>query len=382
MTITSDNTKVRGNSVKEEFKLKNKYISIEGLKEVTVSLPKSENDPNEMVTIEKVEHRKDITTYITEDNYAHPKKIVVDFASILENANLEGKEKLFEYNIHQAIYSNIYHIIYNDLNYFLNEVPEIAYKLLNFKVNMFMDEDYTESKFIEDFEDFIKFDKLLQAIDAVVDSTYTISLDDYSRTNSDKIVPELQVTDESNKVLIRSAIMQRLLIPTICEYLITSGNAKNKPYNEQLFLKTFKLINRYFSNKKGINILTKISKIVEPRIKKTLYKDKVIWYFLQNISVDEDILNQKITDEIIRTIICKLSINKSSISYLDVVIKRKIEYAFRSNYALQFKVIKISSSDDDLDENDKFSLIQYHKHNEMSSVINDASIDKYVRDSI
>ena len=100
--------------------------------------------------------------------------------------------------------------------------------------------------------------------------------------------------------------------------------------------------------------------------------------------MDEEAAVQKITNKIIRTIIPKIDLNRSCVSFLEVVIRNMINSEFRYNFAYNHKIINVSTGndDDDSSELDKVALTHYHKVNEMDDAIVLASIQQWLKKKV
>ena len=373
------------NDTVSKVELKNKYIGEDQLEHYTVTVrnPSSKKDVEKIYAI----HRDDLVPYVTIDNSDSKRIITMDFGLIFNRPELADKfEVLFKYHIDKKAYQGILDKLVNDLNFFMNEYPELALKIFRCRTRAFREkENYNDVEFLVDVLDIINDNQFRSYVHEMIESTYTISLDEMSRGNK-KIIEDLQLTDKSNKILLECAIMDRILIPVINQYCIDtdeffSKNSEESKYRfNKLSLVTFNYISRFISNERGVNINSKLFKIVEPRVKSTNYTDRVIWRMLESHTLDAETAINKFVHKVIRSIIPKLDTNKSSISFLDVVIRKMITCDFKFKYLYSFKTIKISDTDDDeMNELDKIALTHYHKSNEMTDIIVDASIQQFIK---
>ena len=271
------------------------------------------------------------------------------------------RDDISHFNLYEIKMRKYYKTLPNiarDINYIINKYEDFAIMLLNARVTIhsYEDNNMTEDEFIKSIEYIYRSEEILKIIEEYIESTYDISLDESN--GNKKINTDLQVTDHINKLILRSSVMIRLFIPIICDYV--SLNCQN---NERIFIRVFKEIIKITSGDKDI-VLNKLNKIVKSRVFQTRYSDTVMWTYLKNMAVDMDTLTIEIYNNIIKTIFCKIEPNTSSIKFLDVVIRNKIEFKFTYNYPISFKSIKIDQNDDnDLDEKDKFEIMLFSSEN-------------------
>lgn len=377
------------------YTLTNKYIPEDVLAQQDKVVVQALNpSSNKIVEKEYTAHRTDIPSFIEIDNSTTRRIFTIDFEELLLVDGLKDKlmtktngKDPFSYNIEQKSYQGIIDKIVNDYNFIFNEYPEVAVKIFKFRSRLIQEGiTYDTNNFFLDVVELVNDNQLRTIIKAMDDSTYVLSLDEISQNSTRKIVEDLRLTDKCNKVLLQSAIMCRLLVPIINEYCIDmvellalDRNALKYMINH-LSLATFSYVCRYFSIENDVNLMNKLYMIVEPRVKSTNYSDKVIWNLLESYSLDDDIAINKFMNKIIRTIIPKIDVNKSSISFLDVVIRHMINSDFHYNFVYSHKIIQVSSSDDDdVSDLDKVALTHHHKSNEMNDIILNASMQQFIK---
>lgn len=371
--------------VSKVIPLKNKYLGDDDLEKNEVEVMNMNS--KKVVTKIFSTHRTDIEPIVTIDNGSTNRSITIDYGKLFNRPELsENFSELFTYNIGQKAYLGIIDKIVNDTNYILNEYPEFGMKMFKIRTRVRRDGlKYDEQEFLADIIDIVNDTKLRSIIRSIIESTYTISLDNVSKKSSKKIIEDLQLTDKTNMIILELAILDRILIPIINQYcndtdvLLELTNEESKNRFNSMTLIVFNYISRIISNEREVNIISKLFKIIEPRVKSTNYSDRVIWRFLENHVLDDEVCINKFINKIIRTIIPKIDKNKSSISFLDVVIRKMIECDFKYKYLYSFKTINISTTDgDDINELDRVALNHYHKHNEMENIINSASIQQFI----
>lgn len=376
---------------KENYPLKNEYIPEDKLNEMetfTVMAYNTSAKKEEEKTYTK--QREDLIQYFTAIEDTTKRTIKIDYANLLEIEDLEekliseGMEGIFEHHLQQKSFQGITDKIINDYNFILNEYKELGIKLFKFRTRMITEgKEYNVYNFLIDCLEFINDNKLRSIVKAMDDSTYKLDLDNQKIT-SKNIIEDLKVNDSCNKVILQSAILTRLMVPIINEYALFISTMYGLDHNGQKYMinhlniTIFNYICRLVSVENDVNIISKIYKIIEPRVKATNYSDKVIWNFLESYGFDDDIAIHNYINKVIRTIIPKIDVNKSTISFLDVVIKNMIQSNFKFNFTYSHKIISISADDDDENELDKIALIKYHKSNELEDIVVEASINNFI----
>ena len=368
---------VDGDTAITPYELKNPYI-------IETDLPDQEVEtlnPSTNQTVKKTwkVHRTDIPTLVKTDYSTTRRDMIIDYPAIFSR---EIPEYLMTYNVDQKSYAGIMDKIENDMNYIFNEYPELALKFLAVRTRSMKEElDYTPQEYLLDVIRLLSDVKLRSIVYEIVESTYTISLDLASQESNRRIIEDLQLTDKSNKCLLAIALLTRLTIPLSSQYVHDYSNflgeskRQEKDRFSRLCLTIFEYITKFVSYENGINLINKLYKIVEPRVKGTNYSNKVIWRFLIKHTMDDDTAIYKYINTIIRTIIPKLNPNSSTISFLDVVIRRMLECDFKVNYALTFKTFNVSSGgDEDTNEIDIVSVNSLMKTNELTEIANDLTV--------
>ena len=379
----------------DEYVLKNKYYSEEELAEredgkfdVKTFNPSTKRKVDKTYT----RQRDDIEQYVTVIEDTTRRTIHIDYEKLLEIEGLEqmlkdeGMEGLFEHHLQQKSFQGITDKIVNDYNFILNEYKELGIKLFKFRTRMAIEgKKYNIYNFLIDCLEIINDSKLRSIIREIDVSTYTLDLDVKSDQAKGNIIEDLRVTDKINQVILETAILSRLMVPIINEYAVFITNAYGLDYNGKKYMINhysiliFNYIMRYISVENDVNVISKLYKIIEPRVNATNYSDKVMWRLLESHGFDNDIAINKYINKVIRTIIPKIDTNRSSISFLDVVVRNMIRSDFSHKFTYSNKVINITpDDDDDTSILDKISLTKYHKTNELNDIIINASIDNYI----
>lgn len=273
--------------------------------------------------------------------------------------------------------------IAKSLNTIMNLYPEFMLKYLNIIMEILyffndhegIDKTNITKKEINELKDiiinFINDEKLKEIIVTIVEETYTISLDDESKTRT--VNTDLQLIDKNNKVFLEAAFHLRLLIP------IFSLIKKHIDIN---FLYVFfsNYVIKYYTEGNTNHILNKLHKIICSRVTSTKMSDRVIWLYLMNHKITPTILTETIRKSILEQIIPKIDLNTSAIKYLHTIIKFKIDFTFTYNYNLSFKTIRANTDDDDdVDEKEKLEFKIFNQtYNEGEYITNLITIEREV----
>lgn len=311
----------------------------------------------------KYDEENDIFLYVDFSEKGHCLDVKFD--------QMFNRPDIIQHNIFKIQYRRYYNNIENvakDLNMILNKDNDAARMLVKFNMDMALRDkkEYPIEKFYEDVINFIE--EIKSDIIDYVEENYELDLNE----NKNKINTDLQVTDEMNKVYIESSICMRILLPVICAY--TQENTI-----ENIFYKIFRLVAKTFGENDEVDPLTKLSRIIKSRIYQTKYSDKKIWKFLTNQSKDMELIGFDFYVSIIESIIPKILEDTSSIRYIDVVLKKKLNYAFTFKYGIEYKPLRNLENDDDSDERDRLNeMIFVSRKDEAQLILNKLTIKTYL----
>lgn len=311
----------------------------------------------------KYDKEKDIYLYVDFSEKGHCIDIKFD--------KMFNRPDIRQHNIFKIQYRRYYNNIENvskDLNMILNKDNDAARMLVKFNMDMALRDkkEYPVEKFYEDVTNFIN--EIKDDIIDYVNENYELDLNE----NRNKINVDLQVTDEMNKVYIESSICMRILLPVICAYT-------QEIVIDNIFYKIFRLVSKTFGEEDDLDPLSKLSRIIKSRIYQTKYSDKKIWKFLTNQSKDMELIGFDFYVSIIESIIPKILEDTSSIRYIDVVLKKKLNYAFTFKYGIEYKPLRNLENDDDSDERDRLNeMIFVSRKDEAQLILNKLTIKKYI----
>lgn len=380
------------NRVYGDFNPTNKYINSQDLETVEKESSKGKVDFDYI-------QRDDILPLVRFVESEKNDTIFIDFNKILETDNRkvnkdEDFNDIFTIQIKQRSYKSILDFIVNDMNYIVNEIPHIIIKAATIlsKISKLKDR-YDEVDFFKDIQNLIEDEDLRNIIRYIVENNYTINLDQTNAEamlQSKKVIKkDLQVTDKVNQSFLSAALLQRFIIPFISQYYVITNkyhceNADaDKERTKNGYFKAFNYCMCVASFDYNVSNNNKLYKIVEPKVIKTKYNDRVIWRFLDLRSIDPDTVINKIMDKIIRQIVCKLLVDTSAVAYFTSVIKFSIDYEFKYKYPIKFRSIRLTTDDDDEEDSfDRFQMNNFHKVNERLDLANKITIDRFINERI
>lgn len=347
----------------------------------------SHSDTDQPILEDLEEHG--LHAYVTIDSDVKiPSHLYIHFDKIsgLEVLNNEdGRyDRLFIQKMDDRAYRKILPQIALDMNFLFNEDPAIAYDYLRlkkkiiFKASDGSDEEYTPEEFHADLSSMIYSSRFRNVIMSIDEGTYSLTLDQEVKPQS---VEDLQVTDAANKAILECAYTFRVITPLITEYLSTTtlkGREK-----ENFYYRIFRRLFVIYGEPHGVEMLSKLRKIVQPRITRTLYPNRFIWNYFRYAGIDPELVIADTTKSTLRQILSKITLNRKTISFLDVVIRTKIKYKFRAKLKYNYKSVQINDpSDDDMDNIDRQSLIWQHKTDDILLMSNDISIKDFLQKNI
>lgn len=259
--------------------------------------------------------------------------------------------------------------ICSDMNYIFNRNNDSIRKYASIAMLTALKEakDYNVDKFKKDVYELV--DMIKEDVIDYVESNYNLDL-----SEGDKINTDLQVTDEMNKVYVESAIAMRFVCPAICNYTLTEKI-------DNIFYIIFREIMKIFSeaNEEGNNPLTKLYSIVRSRVEQTKYANKKIWKFIGNYTNDMKLICDDFDKQLIESIIPKLDVDRSAIKYIDVVLRKKLEFLFTYNFPNDFRPLRSLENDDDTDERDRLNeMIFTSRKNEAALALNKLTIKNHI----
>jgi hypothetical protein len=266
--------------------------------------------------------------------------------------------------------------IVDDFNTFLPRLnEEDLIELLELKSNI--DDNLFESdeEIIASIKECFCKESIKTLVVNYVKEQHTISIEAADKNE------ELQFTDSMARMVICISIFCRLIIPFLSHYMFIKEIKKE----DTLFFEGFALFYSFFDkddNGESIDISSKINKLVSTNVDNTLYSDKVIWNYLQNISVNPKIMTIELFKRVIKDIIPKITINKSIISFLHVVLKKQIKFQFTQNIKINYKPITAIKTDNETGSAiNPFTKIEQKlvRTNEMDYLIQKETIQNFIK---
>lgn len=320
-----------------------------------------------MVSEEKI--KEEIVS--TKDN-----SIIIKFETLFKR----DLSKYNEFPIVKRSYHKKLYIIADEIKNIIEDKKclDYAYNVLYFKFNLIKTNEITLEQtrnYIK--EKFFNDEKLISTIHEMVDSAYELSLDSTGTVKNEN----LQITDDMNKKYLKSAIMIRLLVPIVS---ILSERAVSD--QEELDKYIFEIFTdcMLFFNDGNDEILSKLYNIVSSRIISSRYSDKDIWNFLEKLNKDISLTVRNFYNYVIVNNFPKILNGTSIISYIDVILRNKLNFVFTLPYKVNHKTLdhyavneNKSSSDNNLSEIDKLEATLLRKDKGIA-FLNDLSIKQKI----
>ena len=192
----------------------------------------------------------------------------------------------------------------------------------------------SEESLIDFIDEFIVQDEVLQhLIRDRVNREYTITIETNSNGSE-----ELQFKDSYAKLLICSSMMCRIAIPLICAFMERNDVKKETDLTVRCFTSIFGV---FSVDEHGdfVDLPSKLNCFIGSAVENTQYSDKVIWGFLENLSINDRTLTMDLFRKIVRDTLPKLDINRSVVSFFHVVIRQQIMFTFTQNVKINFRPI-------------------------------------------
>ena len=183
------------------------------------------------------------------------------------------------------------------------------------------------------------YDELNELISNHIESIYTVNLDAATKT-AKSCNEELQFLDVHAKALLKSSMLDLIVITPVILYGSTHKKIKYETIINFIFSESLRIESKY-------NLINKITKIIESRIRTTIYPHKVIWEYLKNLALDENIVTQNFRRSLICDIIPKLDPTRSVVSLFAAVINRQIDFQFGKKFNIQYKPVTIDYRDNE-----------------------------------
>jgi hypothetical protein len=264
-----------------------------------------------------------------------------------------------------------------EINFEENENIAMSYAELSCKIKG--DEYYEQIDFIEDIKNKLIDEDTKERINNYVESTYDIDLDKQT-VNSKNVNEELEFTDNHAKIILKTSMAMKIIIPLVTDYI----NKYQIDKMDNLFFDIFSDLFQKFSTE-DVDILNKIFKFIHARITLTKYSDKIIWSYLKNLSLDSDIITRQFHKKIIVNIIPKMENNRSIVSYLHAVLKNLIKYQFTVNFPINYKPLNLNQTNSEgLTDFDKIEVSMVRSDESMNIIIKQAikyEINKLVKEN-
>lgn len=303
--------------------------------------------------------------------------VVIDFKGLL-NEDLDEELTMFSLE-KKRVYKNLYSQIIQDLEYFIERTESLKFSLLSVKHKIITKlGDYSEKEFSDDVLAIFDNEDIVTEIHNYVEENYSVNLNERSQ-KAKNVNTELQFKDDHAKIIIKSSVAQRLVIPLITDYILyyyekeeLKGSHKQ---DEKLTMGIFTRIIELFSPEdEQIDIFNKLFRFTSSRVLTTRGSDKVIWAYLKNMSKDIDSVIRQLFRSLVITVIPKLLVDANIISFFHVVLNKSINFLFTYNYNVKYRPVSRKNVDSEgLSEFDRME-INMVRFDEGQAVINKVAI--------
>ena len=255
--------------------------------------------------------------------------LTISFSKLFE---VEDKERVDTFRIiRKRAYNKLVEVIAECINYIFSKdkKDEIKETYASIKIKIVQDDEpYEFSEFLEDLRTLCKMTEKI--VFKWIEEIYVEKKENKEERKNSNI--ELQFTSEHNKIIIRSSVMIKFIIPLIMEY--SEEYFKNEGLDKYIldcFGVCFEI-----NEKDGVDIKQKLFKIVSSRIKTTRYSDCTIWRFLSHMNETAEVASNEFYRKTLLDIIPKLSHDRNVISYIHVSIRQMLQFKFRLNYPISY----------------------------------------------
>ena len=183
------------------------------------------------------------------------------------------------------------------------------------------------------------YTELNELISDHIEKIYSVNLDEVTKT-AKACNEELQFLDIHAKALLKSSLLDLIVVTPIILYGASHKKIKYETIINYVFSESLRIEPRF-------NLINKLTKVIESRVRMTIYPHKVIWEYLKNLAIDENIVTQNLRRSLICDIIPKLDPKQSVVSLITAVIGRQIDFQFSKKFNIQYKPVTIDYRDNE-----------------------------------
>lgn len=281
------------------------------------------------------------------------KSFDVNFHTLLDLELDEEVQAINHFPINRKrVYISILDRLVQDLNYFFEVYPDLVDIYFGVKADIHFGMVNSKDELKDIIFERIISDKTLQHyIRDKINHEYNITIEVKSGEE------ELQFKDSYAKLVICISVMCRLVIPLVCAYMEHIDIKKEHNLILNIFNKIFEVFN---VDEEGTNVdlIQKINRFVSTAVENTLYSDKVMWKYLENLSISHTIFAIDLFRKLIKDTVPKLDTNKSIVSFLHVVIKQQILFQFTQNFKIDYRPISPIKTDSNESSISPFTRIE------------------------
>jgi len=272
--------------------------------------------------------------------------IIINFNAIFQRDDLK-EHSIFKIN--RKYYKLIERIV-DDLNFILNSDNDSARMLcaMNMKIAIANSKkrDYSQEEFFKDSINFVN--EITSDAKELIRLLFVPSEVTPEKKASKRVNEDLQITPEMNETFLVSALIDRCLIPVLSNYLLYFPK-------EKIIYKLFREVMITIDNG-TTGALCKLTKIINSRICTTKYINTPMWIKLfNNQAKDTNIQLIELKERLLEGIFPGIKADRTCIQFIDVVVRRQLEYLFKQNFKDDYKPLKNLDNDDDSDERDRIN---------------------------
>jgi len=255
-----------------------------------------------------------------------------------EEFDAECELEVRSYHLYKQRFVNNIKYFKDTLSYIFNNESDEANLLFRYceiKYN-YLTQEYTMDELIATLVEFLKNQEYQELLNTYIEKNFVKSEGEVKKSND-----ELYLNDDHCKSIQRIAFSIRFVTPLFSDFLRLT-----KIYgSDDVYFKLYYRIADELYNE--CNIISKLHKFVESRVKSTIYSDSKIWSYLSSVSKDVNNSIMDIFEKILTLIIYKLEPKHRPISFLHVGVKNQLSFKFRENFAIKFFPVVIQEKDEE-----------------------------------
>lgn len=229
-----------------------------------------------------------------------------------------------------------------------------------------------EKQFLNDLYNGIFNETFVEFIESFVERNYKLDIDSKNKEKNKKYNPVLQFSDAHCKILQCVSIGMKIIIPLLLHYSFMYNERKMNDFLQRSFDYLFKI----FSH--DVDIQTKLWESVYSRVIVTKNSDKSYWEYVAIEGASINKITSSLYQKLIVDIVPKYELDQNLINLNHVFINNNLDYTFRSNIEINYKVLNYADTEDDVSDWEKIS-INTAKIDEGEIIINECNIKNTIK---